>query len=262
MEDKKETTSYIFLVATLLCLVCAVFVSFAAVGLKPIQDKNRLIDKKRNILQAAKIYNPKQGVEEQFEAVETKVINYNSGEILQDADVLDYMTAIKKPDKSVSVPAAIDIGKLKKRPKKGEVYLVKESGEIKKVILPIVTKGLWSTMLGFLVLDSDLKTIRNISFYQHGETPGLGGEVDNPRWKAQWDGKNLYNEEGEASITIIKGTVSSEDPQSQYKIDGLSGATITAVGVQNGLRYWAGEHGYKPFLQKLREMLNRAVVMR
>ena len=111
-----------------------------------------------------------------------------------------------------------------------------------------MAKGLWGTLYGYLALKSDLETIQGITFYQHKETPGLGGEVDNPRWKAQWDGVQLYDEDGEPAAMVFKGPAPSDN---QFAVDGLSGATITSRGVTNLVRFWASEDGYGPFLKKL-----------
>ncbi len=131
------------------------------------------------------------------------------------------------------------------------VYIVVEEGKTSKFILPIYGRGLWSTMYGFMALDRDLKTIRGFTFYEHGETPGLGGEVDNPRWKATWEGKRAFDDEWNLKIQVIKGRVDSSSSEAIYQVDGLSGSTITTRGVNNLVRFWLGEDGYGPFLKKL-----------
>ena len=107
-------------------------------------------------------------------------------------------------------------------------------------------------MYGFLALDADLRTIRGFGFYEHGETPGLGGEVDNPLWKSQWQGKLAFDEAWETRITVLKGKVNPNNPNAQFQVDGLSGATITARGVRDLLKFWLGEDGFGPFLAKMR----------
>jgi Na+-transporting NADH:ubiquinone oxidoreductase subunit C len=110
--------------------------------------------------------------------------------------------------------------------------------------------GLWSTLHGFLALENDLNTVAGLGFFEHGETPGLGGEVDNPNWKALWPGKKVYDE-GDAKIQLIKGSVDANTAEAEHKVDGLSGATLTSRGVTNLLQFWMGENGYKPFLSNL-----------
>ena len=120
-----------------------------------------------------------------------------------------------------------------------------------RIILPVHGYGLWSTLYGFIALQSDANTVAGIGFYEHGETPGLGGEVDNPRWKSQWPGKQVYRD-GEAAIALAKGGVDSSSPDAQWRVDGLSGATLTSRGVTNLVQFWLGENGFKPFLNKLK----------
>jgi Na+-transporting NADH:ubiquinone oxidoreductase subunit C len=122
-----------------------------------------------------------------------------------------------------------------------------------KLVLPIVGKGLWSTMYGYLALDKDTRTVRGITFYEHGETPGLGGEVDNPKWKSQWDGRKAYDDEWNPEIKVIKGQAgpAAENP---YEVDGLSGATLTSRGVGNLVQFWLSEDGFKPFLEQFRNL--------
>jgi len=102
-----------------------------------------------------------------------------------------------------------------------------------------------------LALAPDMNTVKSFSFYQHGETPGLGGEVDNPAWKALWPGKKIYDD-GEPKIQVIKGHVEPDTPGAKYKVDGLSGATLTGNGVTNLLHYWLGHNGYQPLLTRLK----------
>ena len=150
-----------------------------------------------------------------------------------------------------------DIARIKKKPKYMPVYEVRDQGEVSKYIFPIYGKGLWSTLYGFLALDKDLETIRGITFYQHGETPGLGGEVDNPKWKALWKGKKAFDENNDVKISVIKGKVDTSNPNKEYLVDGLSGATLTTRGVDHLVKYWLGKHGYGAFIDNLRKEGNQ-----
>ncbi len=90
-----------------------------------------------------------------------------------------------------------DRARLRRLEKYSLVYLVKDGAKVQQFILPVRGKGLWSTMFAYVALDGDLTTIRGISFYEHGETPGLGGEVENTRWQDGWRGKRVYDESGQ-----------------------------------------------------------------
>ena len=121
------------------------------------------------------------------------------------------------------------------------------------LLLPIHGKGLWSTLYGFIALETDTRTVKGIGFYQHGETAGLGGEVDNPQWKKQWEGKLVLDDKYKPIFKVQKGSVDNADPMAQYKVDGLSGATITSNGVTGLIQYWLGEDGFGPYLARFRE---------
>ena len=101
------------------------------------------------------------------------------------------------------------------------------------IILPVSGKGLWSTCYGYLALAGDKNTVKGIQFYRHGETPGLGGEIENANWTAMWKGKQILNDKGElVSVTVKKGKVDQSKPvEKKHFVDGLAGATITSNGV-------------------------------
>jgi Na+-transporting NADH:ubiquinone oxidoreductase subunit C len=146
-----------------------------------------------------------------------------------------------------------DIASIRRRADYSTVYVVENpDGSIKTLILPIHGYGLWSTLYGFMALESDLKTVVGLGFYQHAETPGLGGEVDNPNWKAQWTGKVVFDESGEPAISVVKGGVDPSNPNAEHQVDALAGATLTSRGVENLVRFWLGEDGFGPFLEHLR----------
>jgi len=147
----------------------------------------------------------------------------------------------------------LDLAKIKRRAKSVPVYLVMKEDQIDTVILPIYGKGLWSTMYAFLALEGDTNTVKGLSFYEHAETPGLGGEVDNELWKKSWKGKKVFSPDWAPVIDLPKAKVDPQRPEAIHQVDGLSGATLTTRGVKNLLRYWLGENGYGPFLANLRQ---------
>ncbi len=256
-----DTIGKTFGVALGVCLVCSVLVSAAAVSLRPAQAVNKLLDKKKNILMAAGVMEegkslPAEKIDELFGKIRPRVIDLKTGEYLQniDPETFDQRRAAKDPAQSVSVPAEEDLASIKRKAKHAAIYLVEKNGRTDKVILPIRGLGLWSTLYGFIALDArDLNTIKGLVFYEHGETPGLGGEVDNPAWKALWNGKKAFDEGGKVRIEVVKGQVIPGRPETQYQVDGLSGATLTARGVDHMLKYWLGANGFGPFLAKLKE---------
>jgi len=256
MSANNDTISKTITVSVLLCVICSVVVSAAAVILKPKQVANKDNDRKSNILMAAGLYQSGVSVDDQFKAITTKVIDLNTGKFTDavDGQTFDIQKASKDPELSVALDRGSDKASIKRQPKYMPVYIVEgANGSIDKLILPVHGYGLWSTLYGFLALEGDLNTVVGLGFYSHAETPGLGGEVDNPAWKALWPGKKVYaNDPMQAQIELIKGKVDASTPNGEYKVDGLSGATLTSRGVSNLVQFWMSENGYAPFLANLR----------
>ena len=244
-----------FTVAALLCVVCSVLVSGAAVGLRPFQDANKKLFQKKNILLAAGISDPEKTIDELFENIETKLVDLATGEYYEGDDVdiesYDQKSAARDPDLSLEIDPDADIAGIKRREKYSRIYLVKNGSTVEKIILPVYGKGLWSTLYGFLALEGDLNTVAGLTFYEHKETPGLGGEVDNPNWKAIWPGKKIYDDKGDIRLEVVKGQVNPNSEIVNHQIDGLTGATITSRGVSNLIRYWLSDDGFGPFLDRL-----------
>lgn len=254
MAGKNESVGKTLLVAFLVCVVCGVVVATAAVSLRPVQNENKLIDKRMNILLAAGMYDASQDVNEQFKSIERKFVDIDSGDYVEMPESYDQRTAAKDPAQSERLSGDVDIAGIKNQANVAEVYLARgDNGELSRIILPVHGYGLWSTLYGFLALEPDANTVAGLGFYEHGETPGLGGEVDNPKWKALWEGKTLYGDQGEVEIQVIKGTVESNTPNAEHKVDGLAGATLTSKGVSNLLRFWVGENGFGPYLKRMRQ---------
>jgi Na+-transporting NADH:ubiquinone oxidoreductase subunit C len=230
-------------------------VSAAAVGLSSRQERNKIEEKKKNILQAAGIYQEGIQVEKQFRNIQPRIIDLDTGEFSSafDAAAFDSRRATRNPETSYRIPPSLDLAAIKTRSRYMDVYLLMDGDKLQQLILPVHGKGLWSTMYGFVSLGADLSTVNGFAFYEHGETPGLGGEVDNPAWKAQWPGKRIYDDAGNTRIEVLKGTVDKSSENAIYQVDGLAGATLTGRGVSNLLKYWMGENGYKPFLAKLKK---------
>lgn len=242
-------------VALAVCFICAILVSLAAVALRPLQANNKALDMKKNILDVAGLLPDGTDVNKAFdEQIEAKLVDLETGDYVDDMNAADYdqRKATKDPAQSVAIPADKDIASIKRKAKIAKVYLVKQGDRIQSIILPISGYGLWSTLYGFLALDADGQTVQSINFYDQAETPGLGGEVVNPKWRALWKGKKVYSESGEPVLTLIKGSVDTSKPGSEYKVDGLAGATLTSVGVSNLIKYWMSNEGFAPYLEKMR----------
>ena len=249
-------------VAVVICLVCAIFVSGAVVALRPQQAANKTLDTQRNILVAAGLYHDGVDVQGVFDdRIEIKLVDMRTGEFAEPssagiADVVAYdqRVATRNPAQSEVIPAERDIASLRRRATYAKVYLINdpESGK-QKIVLPVSGYGLWSTLYGYLVLEDDLNTVVGITFTDHAETPGLGGEVDNPKWKGQWPGKQIYDDAGKVVAHLKKGGIDpANDFDRRHLVDGLAGATLTSNGVNRLVEYWMGEDGFGPFLTRLK----------
>jgi Na+-transporting NADH:ubiquinone oxidoreductase subunit C len=256
MSNNNESIGKTFFVVIGLCLICAIFVAASAVGLRPKQTENKLLDAQKNILVAVGMLQG-EDIKTQFEKhVQIRLVDLDTGEFVeQDPLTYDYRKMMKDPSGSISLDELDDKAKIKTRANIAPVYLAYadgvESKNISFVVLPIHGYGLWSTMHGFLALDKDGNTIKGLNYYEHGETPGLGGEIQNPKWVAQFVGKKLLDDAGQPAIKILKPGNANASAASE--VDGLSGATLTSNGVQNTFTFWSGAKGFAPFLAKVRQ---------
>lgn len=243
------------IVTVLLCFVCSVIVSAAAVLLRPAQVANKSLDVKRNILAAAGLLEPGKNVDTIFnERVTARVVDLKTGKFTDaiTPEEYDQRKASRDASLSTGLSAEDDLAKISRREDYSVVYLVEGNDRLERVIMPVRGYGLWSTLYGFLALENDANTVVGLVFYEHGETPGLGGEVDNPLWKAQWVGKEVYDAQGNIAITVAKGAADPASPRAKHQVDGLSGATLTSRGVHNLLHFWLSDMGYRPFLENLK----------
>jgi Na+-transporting NADH:ubiquinone oxidoreductase subunit C len=258
MSSQKESTARTLIVALLVCLVCSVFVAGAAVALRPTQLENRQLDKQRSILAIAGLGEPGMSTNQvktlYGERIVAKLVDLQTGKFSDESDPnsFDPLVAAKDPELSQALASEKDIASIKRRERYSVVYVVEQNGELDTLIVPVRGYGLWSTLYGFVAIQGDLNTVKGLGFYQHGETPGLGGEVDNPKWRSQWQGKKLFNENDELAIQIVKGGVDPQSPRADHQVDALAGATLTSNGVDNLLHFWLGENGFGPFIANLR----------
>ena len=243
-------------VAFSVCLICSLVVSSSAVSLRDLQKENKLNDRRLKVLQVADIYDPELSISEQFLQLESKFIDFDTGRIFTEynnfnIDEYDQVKATKDSNLSKAIPASDDIAIIKNRENVGKIYILRDDlKNIDKLIVPIRGYGLWGTLFGFIAIESDFNTVSGIEFYEHKETPGLGAEVDNPKWKTSWKGKKIYDD-NQVTLKVIKGKVEDGDTMSMYKVDGLSGATITSRGVSNMVSYWFSDSGYANLLKEL-----------
>lgn len=252
MAQGNNSIKKVLTVAFALCLVCSIIVSTAAVALRSKQELNQELDRKVNILAVADLYQPGMSVQDEFaRAVTPRVVNLETGEYTDAVDPASYdgFAAAKDPELSHALSSEQDIAGIGRQEKYATVYLVGDVNDPEQVILPIRGKGLWGLMRGYLSVKGDGNTINGITFFSHSETPGLGGEVDNPRWKANWEGKEVYGSADtlQPAIELVKG-----DANEPTEVDALSGATLTSRGVTNLVQFWLGAEGFGSYLARFR----------
>ena len=253
----ERSTGYIIGFAAAICLVCSILVTSSAVSLKDRQEENKRLDRQKKILALAGLMESgaditSKEIDKLFsDNIQAYIISRETGEYDTSVDTgaFDQRKATKDPATSQAAPK--NRSGIQRVPNSVLIYHVLENGEPVTLILPIEGKGLWSTLYGFLALDTDTTTVKGITFYEHGETPGLGGEIENPSWTALWPGRKAYDDAWNPAIKVIKGTAGpvATDP---HRIDGLAGSTLTSRGVSNLVRFWLGENGFTPYLERFR----------
>lgn len=246
-------------VAVALCVALAgsLLVAGSTLLLKPRIDANRAAERQRFLVELVQQI---PGVEVmlgelKIGKVETRVVDFQTGEYVAGADPaqFDPRKAAEDPSQSVAIPPERDSAGLKRRPRRAAVHLVSAKGKLQLVILPVYGRGFASMLYGYLGLSGDAETVVGLSFYQHGETPGLGGLIDSPKWRARWRGKKLRDAEGRLRTGVARGAVPPQSPDAPYMVDGLTGATWTSRGVHGLLRFWLGPDGFGPYLDRLRK---------
>ncbi len=264
MSNDKDSMKNIIVVMLLVCFACSIVVSSAAVLLKPQRLANKDLDRNQNILAAAGLYDKENAgnvdIDALFKNIEVRLVDLEDQRMLTDLEAsdlgidprtYDQRKASKDPALSRALEKSEDIASISRRARYSVVYLLREGQEVDRVVIPVHGYGLWSTMYGFIALESDMNTVSGITFYEHGETAGLGGEIDNPAWKASWAGKEIFTGD-EIALKVIKGAVDKSAPNAKYQIDGLSGATLTSRGVEYMVAYWLGDEAFGPILDDLR----------
>lgn len=258
---QRNSVMYTVMFAGAVCLVCSLFVSAAAVSLQSAQAANRLLDRQTRVLTVAGLIET--GARTSAADIETLwnenivsvIVEMETGEELSDppVDPATYSQSRAMQDPEMSRAAPDNPARVRRVPNLGLVYQVfQEDGSLDMVIIPIQGMGLWGMMSGYLALDADLNTVRGITYYDHKETPGLGGEVDNPAWQALWPGRRVFNEDGEVALAVIKGSA-GEPEEDPHRVDGMTGATFSNNGVTNALEFWLGPEGFGPYIDRLRD---------
>ena len=255
-----NSTRYTILFATTVCVVCAALVSVTAVSLQPQQKANARLYMEKNVLVAAGLVQPGQSVsaaavQDYFQRdIKARLVDLDTGELVPEGqvDARRYDQRAARNDPATSRAAPANAAGIRRLPNQGIVYFVMKDGRVDQLVIAVEGLGMWGTIYGFLSLAPDANTVRGLTYYEHRETPGLGGEIGNPAWQALWRGRQGYDKQWKAGIQVVKGQAGppAADP---LHVDGLSGATITSNAVTHLMRFWLGSEGYGKFLQRFRE---------
>lgn len=255
-----NSTRYTVVFAAVVCVICAALVSVTAVSLQPRQKANARLYMEKNVLVAAGLVQPGQSVgRNEIESIfrrdiKVRLVDLESGALVPEdkIDARGYDQRAARNDPATSSAAPANAAGIRRLPHHGVAYFVMKDDKVDQVVIPIEGLGMWGTMYGFLSLAPDGNTIRGLTYYDHRETPGLGGEVSNPSWLSLWQGRKSYDEQNRPAITVIKGAAGPPEKDPLH-VDGMSGATITSNAVTQLTRFWLSDDGYGKFLQRFRE---------
>lgn len=256
MSERPESRFRTLAVAAGVALFCSLLVSSVVYWLRPLELAYSAIDRNRAIVRAAGIGGADaalddRAVVERFVELERRIVDLASGDYTDavDAKTYDYRAAENDPLMRVDIPGALDVARLKTRPRYMPVYILPGDRGPSRIVLPVYGRGMWSTIYAYVALESDLTTIAGVAIFEHGETPGIGDRIENPSWLGQWVGKRIYAADGAFRFTISSDTsVAAAD----YRVDGITGATVSSSGVNDAVRFWFSADGYGPFLERLR----------
>lgn len=244
------------MVTLMVCLVGSILVAGSAVLLKPAQDANKERERQARI---AEIVGLLPGASQPVRSggpvrMESHVVDLATGRHVPSADParFDQRRAARDPKQSISIPPARDIAQIKSRARFAVVHLVYIKDRLSLVILPVHGRGFGSTLYGYLGISGDAQTVVGLSFYEHGETPGLGALIDGDAWRSLWRGKKIWDDGGKPALGAARGAVVPGSPEERFMVDGLTGATWTSRGVTNLLRFWLGNDGFGPYLRNIR----------
>lgn len=249
-----DSTEKILIVTIVVSLFCSVMVSSAAVLLRPLQEADAALAMKRDILKVAGLYQEGGNINALFSQVDIRIVDLDTGQYAEhiNAESFDYKSAARDPELSIEIPDDQDIARINRRARYAPVYVIADDNDVTKIVFPVHGAGLWSTLYAFVALNADGNTVEGILFYRHGETPGLGDEITDPDWQAQWQGQRLFDDSGAVRLRVVRGTAGRSSADAHHQIDGISGATLTGNGVTNLIQFWFGDLGFGPYLERLR----------
>lgn len=254
----ERSAAYTLRFAGLVGVVASAVVASAAVLLASRQEENRLLDRRRQVLDAAGLVEPAEPLSRAEltrlfeESVRPVLVELETGDVVADADPAAFDQRRATQDPETSRPAPENAAGVERLPTRALVYHVGRGDELRALVLPFEGVGLWSTMYGFIALSADLSTVLGVTFYEHAETAGLGALISDPDWQALWEGRRVFGDDWEPRLSVIKGRAPPPE-DAPFEVDGLSGATLTGNGVTRALHFWLGPEAFGPYLARYRQ---------
>jgi Na+-transporting NADH:ubiquinone oxidoreductase subunit C len=234
-------------------------VSAAVVYLRPAQLAWAEIERSRMILELAGLLPEKEALPDRvvalrYRELDVRLVDLQSGVFEPGRDALTYdaIAASQQTSGGVEIPAAVDLARIGRRAQLEKVYLRLSDGALQRIVLPLRGQGMWAPIHGYIALEGDLVTIFGIAILEHGETPGIGDQIQSPAWCDSWSGKRAFDRHGRV---LLAAAGSGRVPLAlapDHTFDAITGATVTVNAVTDMVSYWLGEHGFGPFLSRLR----------
>ncbi len=253
----QQSNTYIIVFSAILTIVLGGLLSLANQGLKPMQEKSVELDTKKKILGAVMDLGDKKGAEIidlYGKSIQSMVVNVN-GE------------PVEKDEKGNNIVAEdVNVAKNYKKAPEDRLYPVfkyhKEGSPdaVEAYIFPVYGKGLWGPIWGFIALETDLTTIKGVSYDHKSETPGLGARITSSEVSDRYNGKKVFDDQGKLiSVAMLKGENNAPSKLNEHIIDGMSGATLTANGMNEMLASYFKY--YQAYIKKVKNNTSQKVAL-
>lgn len=251
---RRDSTRRTILVSLAICFACSVAVSISTVLLRPIRSEHARLAREARVREMLSRQPGLSGLVGDLPDVDLEqwVVELATGARAPEIDPasFDPQRAATDPGAGRVVPAERDIARIKHQARHAVVTVVRRADVIQTLVLPVFGRGYASVIHATVAIAADGKTIQGLTIDRHGETPGIGSEIEEPEWLRQFSGKQALDEEGLPTLEVVTDEPSNEPARS--RVDFISGATRSSLGVGRALRFWLGEDGYGPFLARVR----------
>lgn len=240
--------------ALIVAVFFGVLVSAVSVLLEPAQTKNRQREQQQlldELMRSQPGFENIADQDAQFKMLH-RVVEMVSGCYVDAFDSSQYVTVTDPdhPHNQLPLSKAEDIAGIGVRPRYALVHVLLDGDQLAGVVLPVYGSGYQSRLRAYLTLAADVNAVRSLVFYDHKETPGMGGRISDAGWQSRWQHKKLRDADGVVRIGVADTALGSASDH-PYLIDAMTGASITGRGVTNLLRFWAGPLGFGPYLANL-----------